>query len=353
MKGQYSHHALPTGGARPVPANDEGKREKAGWGFHYKKGWLNPANSKFKSGATYKNPFPDSQKGDLDYDLLKHMGLNKVRLEKHDTFFFWQLLFPICNPAESGIPDNPRMPFYSNLEAWSQKYAAHMGIGGSYGHDYKQVMATELLHFDMAVRTKEHGRNKTKVKWAIKMNEACQLYLASYSWIDTIDLLIKNCNMFSVSWKYWHASKLHVQGLAVVVAYNMYKKIIEEAWSEFGFETKQEAVKKCMFLDFHAFRDQLVMQRLRYNPEDMAMMFNTKRKKGPLREGEKRAVGQPRKNVTPDGDDDEGVVAAGGAQVTLAQFNQLKKPITGPLCGNLDKYMFHRQNIETIKHRLT
>jgi hypothetical protein len=36
-KGQYSHHALPTG-ARPVPADNEGKREKAGWNFHYK-GW--------------------------------------------------------------------------------------------------------------------------------------------------------------------------------------------------------------------------------------------------------------------------------------------------------------------------
>jgi hypothetical protein len=112
---------------------------------------LDPANSKFRSSATYKNPFPDTQKGNLDYDLLKLMGLNKARLEKHDAFFFWQLLFPICNPAKSGIPDNPRMPFYSNVEAWSQKYAAHMGIGGSYGHDYKQVMATEFLHFDMAV----------------------------------------------------------------------------------------------------------------------------------------------------------------------------------------------------------
>jgi hypothetical protein len=196
-----------------------------------------------------------------------------------------------------------------------------------------------------------------KVKWAIEMNEARQLYLASYGRIDTIDSLIKNCNMFYVSWKYWHhASKLHVQALAVVVAYDMYKEIVEEAWAEFGFKTKQEAVKKCM-LDFHAFRDQLAMQGLRYNSEDkkykgdMAMRVNTKRKKAPLKVGERRAVGWPRKNVTPEGNDDEGVlVAAGGAQVTLAQFNQLKKPITGRLCGNLDKYMFHRQNIETIKH---
>jgi hypothetical protein len=114
----------------------------------------------------------------------------------------------------------------------------------------------------LAVRTKERGQEKSKVKWAIEMNEACQLYLASYGRIDTIDSLIKNCNMFSVSWKYWHASKLHVQALGDVVAYDMYKEVVEEAWAEFGFATKQEAVKKCM-LNFHAFRDQLVMQGLR------------------------------------------------------------------------------------------
>jgi hypothetical protein len=105
----------------------------------------------------------------------------------------------------------------------------------------------------LAVRTKERGRDKTKVKWAIEMKEARQLYLASYGRTDMIDLPMKNCNMFYISWKYWHASKLHVQALAAVVAYNMYKEIVEEAWAEFGFATKHKVVKKCM-LDFHAFR---------------------------------------------------------------------------------------------------
>jgi hypothetical protein len=43
------------------------------------------------------------------------------------------------------------MPFYLKVESQSEKYATSMGIGGSYGHEYKQFMATELLHFDMAV----------------------------------------------------------------------------------------------------------------------------------------------------------------------------------------------------------
>jgi hypothetical protein len=90
-KGQYSHHVLLTG-ARPVPAEDEGKREKAGWAFHYK-GWSNHEKANFRSGASYKNPFPATQKGNLDSLLLKHMGLTKARLEKHDALLFFQLLF--------------------------------------------------------------------------------------------------------------------------------------------------------------------------------------------------------------------------------------------------------------------
>jgi hypothetical protein len=211
----------------------------------------------------------------------------------------------------------------------------------------------------LAVRTKEHGREKTKVKWAIKMNKARQLYLASYGCIDTIDLLIKNCSIFYASWKYWHASRLNVQALTVVVAYNIYKEIKEKAWAKFGFATIQEAVRKCM-LGFHAFRNQLVMQGLCYNPEDkkykgdMAMRVNTKRKKVALKEGERRAVGRPRKNVMPNSDDNKGIFGVAGiTQVDLAQLNKLKKPFSGWLCGDLNKYMFQRQNIETIKYRIT
>jgi hypothetical protein len=37
----------------------------------------------------------------------------------------------------------------------------------------------------LAVRTKEGGHDKTKVKWAIEMNKACQLYLTSYMAVST------------------------------------------------------------------------------------------------------------------------------------------------------------------------
>jgi hypothetical protein len=44
-----------------------------------------------------------------------------------------------------------RLPFYSEVEHWTQKCAASQGIGGTYGHEYRPIMSKELLHFDMAV----------------------------------------------------------------------------------------------------------------------------------------------------------------------------------------------------------
>jgi hypothetical protein len=115
------------------------------------------------------------------------------------------------------------------------------------------------------VRQKERGRGSLKQKWAIEMNEGRQLYLASYGWIDTIGSLIKGCDMYYVSWKYWHASKLHVHALGLVVAFDMYKEVVEEGYASFGFETKEDATKRCM-MDFATFRDKLLLQGLRYNP---------------------------------------------------------------------------------------
>ena len=134
-----------------MPVDEEGHRKTAGWHFHYDKWSGNDNATKFRSGATRLNPFPDSRKGYLDYDLLKKMDLNKTRLVNKNAFFFWQLLFPVCDPTKSGIDDDPRCPFYSEVEKWSQKYAASQGLFGAYGHNFKPVMCAELLHFDMCV----------------------------------------------------------------------------------------------------------------------------------------------------------------------------------------------------------
>ena len=59
------------------------------------------------------------------------------------------------------------------------------------------------------------------------MNEARQLYLGTYSHIDSIDHLIKNCRMKYRCWKYWHSPMIHSISIAVFLACAMYLKLAE------------------------------------------------------------------------------------------------------------------------------
>jgi hypothetical protein len=102
----YAHHSLPTG-ARPVPVDPQGKRVVDGWEFHYQKWNQHSASAGSRSGATSTNPFPDSRKGRLDYELLKRMKLTKKRIVEGDALFFLQLLLPIGDPKKSGIENDP------------------------------------------------------------------------------------------------------------------------------------------------------------------------------------------------------------------------------------------------------
>ena len=205
------------------------------------------------------------------------------------------------------------------------------------------------------VRKKEQGRGEGKMHWAIKMNEACQLYLATYGRVDTIDSLINCCNLYYCSWKYWHSCKLHVHALGLVAAYDMYKEVVLEGWASFGFASKKEAAKKC-HLDFHTFRDRLSFQGLRYQPEeckypgDRQMRVNTKRGRGSApKQGEKRARGRPRKTVTPNGAEDVAVVVG---KVTLAQLDEAKGP-NGRICGDLTEFLLHKTSLVPVKFSLT
>jgi hypothetical protein len=156
--GKYTYHSLPTG-AVPVPIKD-GKREAGGWEFHYK-GWKHDSVDdapSFRSGASPENLFPKTRQGCLDAKLLKKMGLTEARMAKEDALFFLQLLLPMCDPAKSGIDVDPRRPYYTKVESWTQKYATALGLGGSYGHEFKPILAQELLHFDAAlIRDGVHG----------------------------------------------------------------------------------------------------------------------------------------------------------------------------------------------------
>ena len=151
-KVEYSHHCLPTG-AIPFPKNEDGMRVCDGWEFHYN-GWKNPDGSnQHRRGATTSNMFPDDTKGCLDADILTKLGLNEKRMGKTDdqetdALFFHQLILPICDPKKSGIANDPRTAYYSEVENFTNGSKAWSGSGGSYGHAWKNVNLKELTIFD-------------------------------------------------------------------------------------------------------------------------------------------------------------------------------------------------------------
>ena len=107
---KYKFHSTPTG-ARVVPKDGTGKRCMNGWEFHYQN-WeatVPVLETYARTGAVYGNLKPESQKGCLDVNLLKKHGLTAARV-LNDPMFFYQMLFPFCNPVESGIDDDHRMP---------------------------------------------------------------------------------------------------------------------------------------------------------------------------------------------------------------------------------------------------
>jgi hypothetical protein len=144
--GAYTKHTLSTG-ATPVPEVD-GKRCRGPWEFFYQ-GYKGEGRK--RDGSTRENLFPPTRKGMLNEALLKRMGLTEERMTTGDALFFHQLLLPICDPKRSGIQDDPRKPFYSEVERFSNIYAFGIGLGGSYGHTFKTITLDELVRYDGVV----------------------------------------------------------------------------------------------------------------------------------------------------------------------------------------------------------
>jgi hypothetical protein len=109
-KNKYTAHFSPCG-AKVLPLNADGEREIDWWKFHYT-GWEADEFSR----DTYVRGSANANN-----DLLKKFGINK---DTKDILLHWyQLLFPICDPAMSGIKDDGRMPFYTHAAACSNIYA--------------------------------------------------------------------------------------------------------------------------------------------------------------------------------------------------------------------------------------
>ena len=54
----------------------------------------------------------------------------------------------MCHPSKSDIVNDPRVPYLTYVESFTNIYKFSTGIGGSYGHVWKNVAVTELVQFN-------------------------------------------------------------------------------------------------------------------------------------------------------------------------------------------------------------
>ena len=65
-----------------------------------------------------------------------------------DSLFFYQLLLPICNPSQSGIPGDPRKPFYTEVTKFLKLYKYQQGTSNGYRHNIPKVSIDEFQRWD-------------------------------------------------------------------------------------------------------------------------------------------------------------------------------------------------------------
>ncbi len=143
----YKGHFTPAN-AMVVPKDENGERKVGNWKFYYT-GWQPDEfdNKTFVRGeARYKNLKPESRKGCLDVNILRKHGLMKDRMT-NDALFFYQLLFPIVDPKNSGVDGDVRMPYFTTAAVYTNVYAATSGAGAGMGHSWETVSAPELVRW--------------------------------------------------------------------------------------------------------------------------------------------------------------------------------------------------------------
>ena len=197
----------------------------------------------------------------------------------------------------------------------------------------------------LTVHKRERGVLDAKRTWGIEMNAARELYLGTYSRIDSIDHLIKNCRLKYRSWKYWHSPMLHAMSLAIVIAYDMYLEVTEG---------KLDKDWKIVYpVDFWTFRDVLSIQMLEYDPKnrrypgDDSMRVCTKQNKNKRGDDDpedpssnKRGRGRPSAV--------DKKTALETAKFKKAKFGRGEN---SRLCGNLSRLDKHIKSVETaLKH---
>eukprot|EP00957_Ditylum_brightwellii_P132617 10113286-Ditylum_brightwellii.AAC.1 len=113
------------------------------WDFYYN-GWNDDTNTPARHGATRTNLLPHSRKGSLCRNTLQRLGLGPDKMKEKDTLWFYQLILPMCDIRKFGIRNDPRPSYYSKVETWTNIYAAHLGLGGSYSKKFDNIKIDKL-----------------------------------------------------------------------------------------------------------------------------------------------------------------------------------------------------------------
>ena len=145
---KYVGHFSPCG-AKVVPANSVGVRQIDNWKFYYQ-GWTPDDFDKgtyVRDDATQSNLKPASRKGCLDANVLRKHGMTSTRMQDEDALFFYQMIFPICNPKNSGIDGDNRMPFFTFAASCTNIYAGGTVASSGLGHRWENVYAPELVRW--------------------------------------------------------------------------------------------------------------------------------------------------------------------------------------------------------------
>ena len=147
--GKYVAHKT-LSGATVLPTNHKtGKCEVSGFELHYN-GWKmpKPKQEYCHVGSTRDNFFPKARASNLDSEHLMKQGLTKKCMWDRDAFF-QNLLTPVCEPSRSGIKDDPRLPYYTQVSEYTNLYAiAHLKWDGSYGRKFTSSIPKEYVHPD-------------------------------------------------------------------------------------------------------------------------------------------------------------------------------------------------------------
>ena len=99
-----------------------------------------------------------------------------------------------------------------NDSRYFQRVCVYFRSTSSYNIAYVNALNECTNCFEL----REKGRGNHKHQWAIEMNHAQIIYLATYFWIDVLDGRIQNAHIFYRVCKYWHSPMKHC--LAITIA---------------------------------------------------------------------------------------------------------------------------------------